>query len=412
MDTKQASFDTKLIHAGDFEDEFGSAVTPIYQTSTFSFKDAQHGADLFAGKRKGYIYTRIGNPTLEALENKLAELENGYGSIVLSSGMAAVTTVYAALLSQGDHMISTATVYGPSRSVMETIFHRFGIDSTYTDTSNPENIRTAIKPNTKLLYLETPANPTIELTDIRAACRIAREHNLIVVVDNTFSSPYLQKPLDLGAHISLHSLTKFINGHADIVGGALIAKEREMYETLHKTMVLMGGNMDPHQAYMVLRGVKTLSLRIDKAQASAMDIAEYLESHPQIAWVKYPGLRSFRQYDLAKKQMSGFGAMMSFGMKGGHKAGKTLINHVKLALLAVSLGGVETLIQHPASMTHAGLDRKARLEAGITDELVRLSVGIENAQDIIADLDQALSAVSAATGATRNASPELEQAGI
>ncbi len=393
MDTKHASFDTKLIHAGDFEDEFGSAVTPIYQTSTFSFKNAQHGADLFAGKRKGYIYTRIGNPTLEVLEKKLAELENGYGGIVLSSGMAAVTTVYAALLAQGDHMISTSTVYGPSRGVMETIFHRFGIESTYTDTSTPENIRTAIKPNTKLLYLETPANPTIELTDIREVCKIAEAYDITVVVDNTFCSPYLQKPLDLGAHISLHSLTKFINGHADIVGGALIAKDKDMYERLHNTMVLMGGNMDPHQAYMVLRGVKTLSLRIDKAQSGAMLIAEYLESHPKIEWVKYPGLNSFKQRDLAKKQMSGFGAMMSFGVKGGHDAGVTLMNNVKLALLAVSLGGIETLIQHPASMTHAGLSREARLEAGITDELVRLSVGIEDMDDIIADLDQALNRI-------------------
>ncbi len=412
MDTKHASFDTKLIHAGDFEDEFGSAVTPIYQTSTFSFKSAQHGADLFAGKRKGYIYTRIGNPTLEALEKKLAELENGYGGIVLSSGMAAVTTVYAALLEQGDHMISTSTVYGPSRGVMETIFHRFGIESTYTDTSTPENIRTAIKPNTKLLYLETPANPTIELTDIREVCKIAVAYDITVVVDNTFCSPYLQKPLDLGAHISLHSLTKFINGHADIVGGALIAKNRDMYEKLHKTMVLMGGNMDPHQAYMVLRGVKTLSLRIDKAQASAMKIAEYLESHPLIEWVKYPGLNSFKQRDLAKKQMSGFGAMMSFGVKGGHDAGVTLMDNVKLALLAVSLGGIETLIQHPASMTHAGLSREARLEAGITDELVRLSVGIEDMDDIIADLDQALNRIDSDTEIENNIHPAPKETGI
>jgi len=394
MNTKDKGFDTKLIHAGDFKDEFGSAVTPIYQTSTFSFKSAEHGADLFAGKGKGYIYTRISNPTIQVLEDKLASLENGFGGIALSSGMAAVTTAYTAILNQGDHMISTGAVYGPSRGVMESIFKDFGIESTYVDTSNMENIRKAIKPNTKMLYLETPANPTIQLTDIKRASEIAHEHNIIVVVDNTFSSPYLQKPLDLGADIALHSLTKFINGHADIVGGALIVKDETLYKKVKKTMVMMGGNMDPHQAYMVIRGVKTLSLRIEKAQASAMKVAEYLENHAKIAWIKYPGLKSFAQHELAKEQMSGFGAMISFGVKGGHDAGVTLMNNVKLALLAVSLGGVETLIQHPASMTHAGISEEARNAAGITDELVRFSVGIEDVEDIIADLDQGLEKIA------------------
>lgn len=390
MNTKDKGFDTKLIHAGDFADEFGSAVTPIYQTSTFSFKSAEHGADLFAGKGKGYIYTRLANPTINALEDKLAALENGFGGIALASGMAAVTTVYSAILKQGDHIVSTDAIYGPSRGVMETIFADFGVESSYIDTSNLENIREAIRPNTKMLYLETPANPTIQLTDIKRASEIAHEHNLVVVVDNTFCSPYLQKPLELGADIVLHSLTKFINGHADIVGGALIVKEEGLYKKVRKTMTMMGGNMDPHQAYMVIRGVKTLSLRIEKAQASAMLIAEHLENHPKIAWIKYPGLKSFAQHELAKEQMSGFGSMISFGVKGGHDAGVTLMNNVKLALLAVSLGGVESLIQHPASMTHAGLSQEARATAGITDELVRFSVGIEDAEDIIADLDQAL----------------------
>jgi methionine-gamma-lyase len=390
MNTKDKGFDTKLIHAGDFIDEFGSAVTPIYQTSTFSFKSAEHGAELFAGKGKGYIYTRLANPTIQVLEDKLAALENGFGGIALSSGMAAVTTVYSAILKQGDHMVSTDAIYGPSRGVMETIFAGFGIESTFVDTSNLDTIREAIRPNTKMLYLETPANPTIKLTDIKGASQIAHEHNLIVVVDNTFCSPYLQKPLDLGADIVLHSLTKFINGHADIVGGALIVKEKELYKKVRKTMTMMGGNMDPHQAYMVIRGVKTLSLRIEKAQANAMKVAEYLEQHPKISWIKYPGLKSFEQYDLAKEQMSGFGSMISFGVIGGHDAGVTLMNNVKLALLAVSLGGVESLIQHPASMTHAGLSSEARLQAGISDELVRYSVGIEDADDIISDLELAL----------------------
>ncbi|MDA3953920.1 MAG: aminotransferase class I/II-fold pyridoxal phosphate-dependent enzyme [Bacteroidales bacterium] len=393
MDTKNLGFDSKLIHAGDFEDAFGSAVTPIYQTSTFAFRDSKHGADLFAGREKGFIYTRIGNPTIDALENKLAELENGYRGIALASGMAAVTTVYMALLAQGDHIVCTSAVYGPSRGVLESHFAKFGVESSFVDTSKLEEIEKAIKSNTKVLYLETPANPTIALVDIKKASEIAHKHGLIVVVDNTFCSPYLQRPLDLGADVALHSLTKFINGHADIVGGALVAKDEEVYNKLRKTMVYMGGNMDPHQAYMVIRGVKTMSLRIDRAQESSMKVAEYLENHPKVEWVKYPGLKSFPQYELAQEQMDGPGAMISFELKGGYEAGTTLMDNVKLALLAVSLGGVETLIQHPASMTHAGLSKEARLEADITDGLVRFALGIENVEDIIADLDQALAKI-------------------
>ncbi len=393
MDTKNLGFDSKLIHAGDYEDAMGSAVTPIYQTSTFAFRNAKHGADLFAGREKGFIYTRIGNPTIQALENKLAELENGCGGIALSSGMAAVTTVYMAFLGQGEHIVCTSAVYGPSRAVLETHFAKFGVESTFVDSSKLQEIEDAIKPNTKLLYLETPANPTIALTDIKKASEIAHKHGIIVVVDNTFSSPYLQKPLDLGADVALHSLTKFINGHADIVGGALVAKDPEVYQKLRKTMIFMGGNMDPHQAYMVIRGVKTLSLRVDRAQENAMKVAEFLENHPKVEWVKYPGLKSFPQYDLAQEQMDGPGAMISFELKGGYDAGVTLMNNVHLALLAVSLGGVESLIQHPASMTHAGVPKEAREEAHITEGLVRYAVGIENVNDIIADLDQALAKI-------------------
>jgi len=277
---------------------------------------------------------------------------------------------------------------------MESIFKDFGVESTYTDTAILENIEKAIKPNTKMLYLETPANPTIVLTDIKAACEIAHKHNIIVVVDNTFSSPYLQQPLDLGADVVLHSLTKFINGHADIVGGALIVKEEELYKKVRKAMTFMGGNMDPHQAYLVIRGVKTLSIRLDRAQESAMKVAEYLEAHPKVEWIKYPGLKSFEQHELAKEQMNGFGSMISFGLKGGYEAGKTLMDNVHLATLAVSLGGVETLMQHPASMTHAGVSKEDKLAAHITDGLVRYSVGIENVEDLIRDLEQALEKVS------------------
>jgi methionine-gamma-lyase len=393
MDTRNKGFNTKLVHSGDYDDELGSAVTPIYQTSTFRFKSARHGSDLFAGRENGYIYTRIGNPTINSLEDKLAELENGYRGIALASGMAAVTTVYMALLGQGLHVITTDAMYGPSRGVLERDFSRFGVEADYVDTSDIEQIKKVIKPNTKLLYIETPTNPTIAITDIKAVAELAHKHGILVCVDNTFCSPYLQKPLDLGADIVLHSITKFINGHADIVGGAIVAKDPEVYKKLRQTMVYMGGNMDPHQAYMVSRGVKTLALRMDKSEQSSHIIAEWLENHPKIEWVKYPGLKSHPQHELAKQQMSGFGSMISFELKGGYKAGETMMNNVHLAILAVSLGGVETLIQHPASMTHAGLSKEAREEAGITDGLVRFSVGIEEYEDIIADLEHALSLV-------------------
>ncbi len=393
MNTKNKGFSTKLIHAGDFEDQYGSAVVPIYQTSTFAFKNADQGARLFTGEEKGHIYTRLSNPTIEALENKLADLENGIGGIALSSGMAAVSAVYAAFLKQGDHMISTHAVYGPSRLLMEDIYSNFGIESSYMDTSDPVAVENAIRDNTKLIYLETPANPTMTLSDINKISKIAHKHNILVVVDNTFSSPYLQKPLDLGADVVLHSLTKFINGHADVVGGALITRDEGMLNKMKKIMRYMGGNMDPHQAYMVYRGVKTLALRVQKATDNAKKVAECLDQHPKIKWVNYPGLKTHSQYDLAAKQMKDFGSMLCFELKGGIEAGKTLMNSVELALLAVSLGGVESLIQHPASMTHAGLSEENRLKSGITPGLVRFSVGIEDVDDIIEDLNQALARI-------------------
>jgi len=394
MNTKNKGFDTKLIHAGDFHDEFGSAVTPIYQTSTFAFKNADQGAARFAGKEDGFIYTRIGNPTISALEDKLAELENGYKAVAFASGMGAVSALYAATLKAGDHMIGSEAMYGPSRALMESFFKDFGVEATFVNTSKIKDIEAAIKPNTKLIYVESPTNPTMVLTDIKAVSNLAHQHGILMGVDNTFSSPYIQNPLDLGADIVLHSLTKFINGHADIVGGALIAKDKDVYAKLRKAMAYFGANMDPHQAYMVIRGVKTLSLRVERASKNAMKVAEYLENHPKIAWIKYPGLKSYPQYDLAQKQMKLPGAMISFGVKGGFNAGKVLMDNVRLALLAVSLGGVESLIQHPASMTHAAMTKEAREEAGITDELVRFAVGIENVEDIIADLDQALAKIN------------------
>ena len=390
MTKNKLGFDSKLIHSGMFDDQYGSATVPIYQTSTFKFKDADHGANLFAGKEEGYIYTRIGNPTIRSLEDLVADLENGYAGIALSSGMAAVNTIYMGLLEKGAHMVSTSAVYGPSRVIMENHYSKFGIEADYVDTTNVENLLNAIKPNTKLIFIETPSNPTMGITDLEKVVEIAREKNITTVVDNTFCSPYLQKPLDFGIDVVFHSMTKFINGHADIVGGVIITREKEMHEKLHGMMVGLGGNMDPHQAYMVIRGLKTLSLRMERSQQNAMKVAEFLENHPKVKWVKYPGLKSYSQYELAKKQMNGFGAMLSFELNDGYEAGKELMNRVELCVLAVSLGGVETLIQHPASMTHSKMEKSSREKAGITDGLVRLSVGIENVEDLIDDLKQAL----------------------
>jgi methionine-gamma-lyase len=307
--------------------------------------------------------------------------------------MGAVSTIYMGLLKQGDHIISTDAVYGPSRNIMETYFSRFGVESTYISTSNIENIKKAIKPNTKVIFIETPTNPTIEITDIKAVVAIAREHNIITVIDNTFCSPYLQRPIEMGVDVVFHSMTKFINGHADIVAGIIITRTEELYKILRPAMIGMGCNMDPHQAYLVLRGVKTLAIRVERAQENAVKVANYLEKHPKVEWVKYPGLKSHPQYELAKEQMDGPGAMISFELKGGYTAGKTLMDNVQLAMLAVSLGGVETLIQHPASMTHSKMSKEAKLKANITDGLVRFAVGIEDIEDIIADLEHALSKV-------------------
>lgn len=390
MDTTKLGINSKLVHAGMIDDPLGSATVPIYQTSTFAFKSARHGAELFAGETSGYIYTRLGNPTIQALEACIATLEGGFRGIATSSGMGAVNTVYMALLEQGAHLLSTASVYGPSRGVIEKHYRRFGVEYTYVDTADLENVRRAIRPNTRLIYLESPSNPLMQVTDIAAVAELAHAHHCLVAVDNTFASPYLQQPLALGADVVLHSVTKFINGHADVVGGIIVSKTKELDDRLRPLMISLGCNMDPHQAFLVLRGVKTLGIRMERAQAGAMQIAQWLENHPKVAWVRYVGLPSHPQHAVARRQMSGYGAMISFELHGGIEAGRTLMDNVHLATLAVSLGGVETLIEHPASMTHAGLPREQRLEAGITDGLVRYSAGIEDAADLIADLDQAL----------------------
>ena len=390
-------FETKCVHSGIDENEFGAVVPPIYQTSTFKFESAQHGASLFAGERRGYIYTRMANPTVEAMENAIAELEGGYKALGCGSGMAAIHTVFASLTSAGDHILCSAAVYGPTTTLLNTVMNKFGVESTFVDTSNIEAVKKAVRPNTKVLYIETPGNPTLAITDIHAMAEIAHNNNAVLVVDNTFMSPALQKPFEFGADVVLHSLTKFLNGHADVVGGIVIVKDDQAYKSFRKVLNQIGGVIDPFNSFLVHRGIKTLALRMKKHCENAVIVAEYLEKHSQIKSVSYPGLKSHPQFEIGQKQHKGPGGMITFELEGGFEAGQVLMNSVKLCQLAVSLGGVESLIQHPASMTHYSMGKEARLAGGITEGLVRLSVGIENVNDIIADLEKGLEKVKEAT---------------
>jgi methionine-gamma-lyase len=393
MDHQKLSSGSILVHGTYVPDATGAVNVPIYQTSTFAFSSAAHGAALFAGEESGFIYTRLGNPTIEVLEGTIAALEGGTGAIATGSGMGAVSTLYLGLLGLDGHMVSTASVYGPSRTLVERHLSRFGVRASFVDTSDLAALRGAMRPETRLVYVESPSNPCMHVTDISGAADIAHAAGALLAVDNTFASPILQQPLGLGADVVLHSVTKFINGHADVVGGVLVARDEDLTRRLRDVMVHMGCCMDPHQAFLVLRGLKTLAVRIERAQASAMTIARWLEAHPKVRSVRYVGLESHPQHDLAARQMKGFGSMIAFELEGGYEAGVRMMDAVRLASLAVSLGGVETLIEHPASMTHAGLSREDRLAAGFTDGLVRFSVGIEDVDDLIADLDQALAAV-------------------
>jgi methionine-gamma-lyase len=387
---------TKSIHAGGLENGvFGEVAVPIFQSSTFAFPNADEGAARFSGDSPGFIYTRMGNPTTRALEECVSTLEGGFAGMATASGMAATTTTFLALLEKGTHIVGTDSVYGPTRVVVEKEFSRFGVESTFVDTSNLDNIADAIRPETRLVFIETPANPTMSVTDIAGAAEIAHRKDILLVVDNTFASPYLQRPLEHGADIVIHSLTKFLNGHSDVVGGMIIAGSEQLYRRIKPVLNLFGGTMDPHQAWLVLRGVRTLPLRVEKGQDNAAKLAEFLSGHSKVTWVRYPGLKEHAQHEIARKQMDGFGAMICFGVKGGYEAGKTVMNSVRLFTLAVSLGGIESLIEHPASMTHASMPKHEREEAGIVDELVRIAVGCEDFSDLHDDLDQALNRISA-----------------
>ena len=388
---RSSGVDTQAIHAGRAPDPvYGAVAPPIYQTSTFAFSTCAQGAARFAGEDPGYVYTRLGNPTTAALEEAVATLEGGHAGIATSSGMAAVCTLYFTFLGQGQHLVATDAVYGPTRVVVERDFSRFGVEHSFVDTSSIDEVRRVLRENTRLLFVETPANPTMKVTDIAACAELARAHGIVLVVDNTFASPVLQRPLEHGAHVVMHSLTKFIGGHTDVVGGLIVCADQDLTARVRQVLPYLGGCIDPHQAWLVLRGCQTLPLRVRAAQANARALAGLLETHDAVEWVRYPGLASHPQHELASRQMDGPGALVSFGLKGGHEAGVTLMESLRLATLAVSLGGIETLIQHPASMTHASVPRESRERAGIGDGLVRLSVGCEDRDELLDDMRQAL----------------------
>lgn len=375
-------FETKAIHEGQQPDPHtGAAIVPIYMTSTYQQEAiTQH---------KGYEYSRTGNPTRTALEEALAAIENGKYGLAFASGLAATTTVLS-LLKNGDHIIAGDDLYGGTYRLLEKVVQNWGITTTYVDIDQIELFESAIQPNTKLIWIETPTNPLLKIVDIERIAGIARKNNLILVVDNTFASPYFQRPLELGADIVVHSTTKYLAGHSDIIGGAVVTSNEQLYHQLKFYQNAIGAVPSPFDSWLVLRGIKTLAVRMREHQKNALFLAEFLEKHPKVDRIYYPGLPSHPQHDLAKTQMSGFGGMISLELKGGFGEVERFASRLKLFLLAESLGGVESLLCYPAKMTHGALPESERLKREIKDNLVRLSVGIENAKDLKEDLENAL----------------------
>lgn len=382
MKKPSSGFGTRAIHAGQPADpQTGAVMTPVYQTSTF--------AQSSPGKHKGYEYARTHNPTRTAYQECLASLEEGKFGIAYSSGLAAIESVLHTL-SPGDHVVCSDDVYGGSYRIFEKVFKKFGISFSYVDMTKLDETKKAFTPKTKLVWIETPTNPLLKIIDIEAVSKIAHQAKALVAVDNTFMSSYFQKPLLLGADIALHSVTKFMNGHSDVVGGAIVVKDPTLHERLQFLQNAVGAVPGPWDCFLVMRGLKTLHVRMERHHENALKVAEFLEAHPQVDRVSYPGLKSHPQYQLAQKQMSGAGGIVSFYLKGGLKESKKFAESLKVFTLAESLGGVESLVDHPAIMTHASVPEASRKKLGITDSLIRLSVGIEDAQDLLDDLKSAL----------------------
>lgn len=393
---RNTGFSTRAIHSGyDPAENQMALIAPPYVTSTFVFDTSEQGSRIFAGEEDGYFYTRISHPGQELLANRLADLEGAPAGAVMSTGMGAITTTMWTLLKPGDEIIVDKTLYGCTFAFITKGLDKFGIKHTHVDLSDIEAYKAAITPNTKLVYFESPANPNMHLVDIQAVSDIAHDNDMLVLVDNTYSTAYLQRPMDMGADYVLYSATKFINGHGDVVAGAVMGPKESIEEIRFLGIKdFTGASLSPQDANLVVRGLKTLELRMERHCDSAEKVAKFLEEHDAVDRVYYPGLKSFEQYDLACKQMKRFGGMIAFEMKGGIEAGRKLMNSLNLVTRAVSLGTCESLIQHPASMTHSAYPPEEREKYGITEGLVRMSVGLEQCDDILADLDQGLSKTS------------------
>ncbi len=387
MSLKRSGFSTRAIHSGEKQEETGSVTTPIYQTAPFKFKNAAHAADLMGGRKKGYVYSRGLNPTTEVLEEKMADLEDGEAALAQTTGMAAISAAVFTSVKGGDHVIADEVIYGSTYDLFVDL-RKFGVDVTFVDTSNINNVEEAFRKNTKLVFFESPANPTMKLADVKAISDISHDRGASVMVDNTFMTPYFQKPLLLGADVVVHSATKYLNGHGDTLGGIIVGSSDYIKFARH-TAKNIGGSITPFSAWLIIRGIKTLPIRMDRHNGNAMAVAEFLHGHDKVETTLYPGLPHHPQYELGKRQSSGAGGVISFLLKDARDV-PVFLDSLKLCTLSVSLGETPTLIQHPATMTHAVVLREDRIRYGIMDELIRLSVGLESPDDIIDDLAQAL----------------------
>lgn len=392
---KKYGFDTLSIHGGSKGKNAENALSPpIYQTSTFVFDNIDHVEKVMSFESDDYVYTRGNNPTLRLFENRMAQLEEGNGAVAFASGMAAISSVLFSLLKPGDNVIANKTLYGSSYNVVTNILPQYGVNYKMADLTDLDMLTSLIDDNTKVIYFETPSNPNLAIIDIEGISNIAKERGIRVVVDNTFATPYFQRPLTLGADIVVHSTTKYINGHGDVVGGVAVAKDLDYIHYLKfDYMCEFGGVMSPFNAWLLLRGLKTLGVRMRQHEKNAIEVAKFLRNHPKVKEVYYPGLEDFKGYEIAKKQMSGFGAMISFEVDGDLEDAKKVVDSVKLIQLAVSLGDCDSLIELPAAMTHRGYPKEELAKFGLTESMIRISVGLENVEDIIEDLDNALSTV-------------------
>lgn len=394
MSMDRLSIFTEAVHAGgDHSEHFGALSVPIYPASVYAFRDAEEGAAIHNEQKAGYYYGRLGNPTQQALEQAIVRLERGEAALALASGMAAISAAVLSIVRTGDHIVAPRSMYSTTTNFLHHITERFQIETTFVDATDAQSYRAAIQSNTKLFWLETPTNPLVNITDIEAVAAIAREENILTVADNTFATPFNQRPLELGADAVIHSATKYLGGHSDLTAGVLVGRKTILGAARSGANKFYGGNIAPQVAWLVLRGIKTLALRMERHNSNAFAIANMLAGHPKVRAVHYPGLKSHKNHEIAARQMpGGFGGMISFDLESV-ESGRVFANNVKLCTLATSLGGVETVLQHSASMTHATLSPDERREAGITEGLIRLSVGIEDVKDLIADLLQALDKV-------------------